>query len=147
MTSIARNASRLGPRTPCALKALVHKKTLLLLLAFAVVFDFNGCATSPQARRERAYRHYVAKQMKNRKRAQARAQKEASRELKRRLKGIQPSEPKVTTSLGDFAYDSPEAPASEPLPVAEKPAFKEPTVDPITVSASSAVPPEAAPQQ
>jgi hypothetical protein len=123
----------------------VHKKTLLLILAFAIVFDFTGCATSPQARRERAYRHYIAKQTKNRKKAMARAQKEANRELKRKLKGIQPSEPKITTSLGDFAYDSPTEPSSEPLPITEKPAFKEPTVDPITVSASSAVPPEAAP--
>lgn len=124
----------------------MHKKTLLLFLAFAVGFDFTGCAMSPQARRERAYRHYVAKQMKNRRRAQARAQKEANRELKRKLKGIQPSEPKISTSLEDVAYDSPTELSSEPVPVAERPAFKEPTVDPITVSASSAVPPEAAPQ-
>jgi len=121
----------------------VHKKTLLLLLAFAIVFDFTGCAMSPQARRERAYRHYLAKKTKDKKREMARAQKEAARELKRKLKGIHPSEPKITTSLEDVAYDSPAQPSSEPLPVAEKPAFKEPTVDPITISASSAVPPEA----
>lgn len=128
----------------------MHKKALLLLLAFAVGFDFTGCAMDAQARREKAYRHYVQKQMKKRQKEMARAQKAAARDLKRKMKNIQPSEPKITTSLEDVAYESSMAPATvpsyEPMPVAEKPAFKEPTVDPITVSASSAVPPEAAPQ-
>jgi hypothetical protein len=123
----------------------VPKKTLLLVLAFAIVFDFTGCAMSPQARRKRAYPHYVAKQMKNRTREMARAQKQANRELKRKMKNVRPSELKVTTRVEDVASYS--APASGALPAVEKPAFKEPVVDTITVSASSTIPTDVAPQQ
>jgi hypothetical protein len=122
----------------------VHKKTLLLLLAFAIVFDFSGCAMSPQARRDRAYRHYVAKQTKKRHREMARAQKAANREMKLKMKNLQPSEPKITTTLEDFSPESTSAPIAPSEPA---PAFKEPVVDPITVSASSTIPTDTAPQQ
>ena len=105
-----------------ALKNGVHKKILLLLLAFAIVFDFTGCVSmSAQARRERAYRHYVAKQIKTRQKAIARAQKQANREMKLKMKSIQPSEPKVIKSLrpvkrrvhcNDRAYGSEPGPAA-----------------------------------
>ncbi|HEX4638106.1 MAG TPA: hypothetical protein VH170_01320 [Chthoniobacterales bacterium] len=141
-----------------ALKDAVHKKTLLLLLAFAIGFDFTGCVSmSPQARRERAYRHYVAKQMKKRQKEMARAQKAANREMKLKMKNVQPSEPHVTTSVQEVSeYPSVFQPVAESQPqpssqVASEPApaFKEPTVDPITVSASSTFPAESdsAPQQ
>ena len=77
---------------------------------------------SAQARRERAYRHYVQKQMKQRQRAMARAQKAANRELKAKMKTVQPSEPQVTSSVQN-------APGS----------WSEPVVPPITVSASDAI--------
>jgi hypothetical protein len=99
----------------------VLKKTLLLVLASAVLFDFTGCAMSAQARRERAYRHYVAKQKKQQQKEMARAQKEANREWKRKTKNLQPSEPIVTTSVQDFGmpsvFDAP-APTPPPAPVA-----------------------------
>jgi len=98
-----------------------------------------------QTRREHAYRHYVAKQMKKRQREMARAQKQANRDMKRKLKDLQPSEPKVTTTLEGFGSQET---ASEPVaPSGPPPAFKEPVVDPITVSASSAIPADAAPPQ
>jgi len=123
----------------------VHKKTLLLLLAFAILFDSTGCVSmSAQARRERAYRHYVAKQMKQRRKAIARAQKVANRDMKRKMKNLQPSEPKVTTSLEDAGLEAASPPVPAPQPAPE---FREPTVDPITVSASSEIPSEPAPQQ
>jgi hypothetical protein len=115
----------------------VHNKTLLLLLAAAILFDFTGCSSmSPQARRERAYRHYVAKQMKQRKKAIARAQKEQNRQMKRKMKNLQPSEPIMTTTLGDV---SPQAP-----PVYEPATFAPPTptdsiAPPVTVSASNEI--------
>jgi hypothetical protein len=114
----------------------VHKKTLLLLLAFAIVFDFTGCAMSPQARRERAFRHYMAKQIKQRQRAMARAQKAANRQLKEKMKNVQPSEPMVRTSVGEVSSESSSPPVTAPEPA---PAFRETTVDPITVSASDAI--------
>jgi len=100
-----------------------------------------------QTRRERAYRHYVAKQMKKKQREMARAQKAANRDMKRKMKNLQPSEPKVTTTLEDFA--SYNAPSSEPAPAVEKPPFRETVVDPITVSAATSMPQAAdpAPQQ
>jgi len=101
----------------------VHKKTLLLLLSFAVLFEFSGCASmSAQARRERAFRHYVQKQMKQRNRAMARAQKAANRQMKLRMKSAQPSEPKITTSVES-------SPGS----------WSEPMAPPVTVSASGAI--------
>ena len=129
----------------------MYKKTLLLLVTFAVLLDFTGCAMSGQARRERAYRHYVAKQMKQRQKAIARAQKKANREMKRKLKNIQPSDPIVTTSVQDFGMPSVFDPVAEPQQVSTqpnapepgpKPPFKETTVDPITVSASDSISPQ-----
>jgi hypothetical protein len=106
----------------------VHKKTLLLLLAFVIVFDFNGCVSmSAQARRERAYRHYVQHQIKQRQKAIARAQKAANRDLKRKMKNLQPSEPQMTTSVESV-------PEFRPGPMTDM------TVAPITVSASAPVP-------
>jgi hypothetical protein len=101
----------------------VPKKILLLLLFFAVLFDLSGCVSmSAQARRERAYRHYVAKQMKQRQRATARAQKAANRQSKAKMKSGVPSEPQVTTSVesGSGSWSEPMAP-------------------PVTVSASGAI--------
>lgn len=96
-----------------------------------------------QTRRERAYRHYVAKQMKKKQREMARAQKAANRDMKRKMKNLQPSEPKVTTTLEDFgSYNTP---SSEPAPAIEKPPFRETVVDPITVSAATSMPQAAEP--
>jgi len=104
----------------------VHKKILLLLLAGVVLVDFTGCVSmSAQARRERAYRHYVAKQMKARQKAIARAQKEANRQMKHKLKNIQPSEPKITAGVE----------------TAPEPSYSEPTFAPVTVSASDSIAP------
>ncbi len=115
----------------------MRKKTLLVFLSFAVLFNFNGCVSmSAQARRERAYRHYVQKQLKQRRREMARAQKAANRQLKEKMKLAQLSEPKVTTSIEDLSAQSASEPATAPQP---PPAFKEPTVNPITVSASDAI--------
>ena len=101
----------------------VHKKILALLLISAVSFSFDGCSSmSAQARRERAYRHYVAKQMKQRNRAMARAQKAANRQLKLKMKSPVPSEPQVTSR-------------AETVPAA----WSEPMVPPVTVSASDAI--------
>jgi hypothetical protein len=82
---------------------------------------------SAQARRERAYRHYVQKQMKHRQRDIARAQKAANRDMKRKMKSIQPSEPQLTTSL-----ESPSESRPEPM--------TDMTVAPITVSAPAPIP-------
>jgi hypothetical protein len=101
----------------------VHKKTLLLLLSFAILFDFSGCVSmSAQARRERAYRHYVAKQMKQRNRAVARAQKAANRNLKAKMKSAVPSEPQITAGAESSAGS-----------------WSEPMAPPVTVSASGAI--------
>jgi plasmid stabilization system protein ParE len=112
----------------------VHKKTLLLLLCFAVLFDFSGCVSmNAQARRERAYRHYVVKQTKQRRKAMAQAQKAANRQLKMKLKAgsMEPSEPVSTTSL-----ESSPGSWSEPM----APSGTEPVVAPMTVSASGSSP-------
>jgi hypothetical protein len=94
---------------------------------------------SAQARRERAYRHYVQKQIKKRQHDMARAQKAANRQLKQKLKSNQISEPQVTTSLGDVSSQS----FSEPIAASEeRPSFKDPIIEPITVSASASVPTE-----
>ena len=77
---------------------------------------------SSQARRERAYRHYVQKQMKQRQRALARAQKAANRQMKLKMKSAQPSDPQITGSIES-------APG----------AWAEPIAPPVTVSASDAI--------
>ena len=120
----------------------MHQKTLLLLLATVILFDFTGCSSmSAQARRERAYRHYVAKQMKKRQKEMARAQKTANRDTKQKMQNLQPSEPQVTTSLVSPEYPSVFEPVSEPKPSAQTASLlKEPTLDPITVSASGSMP-------
>jgi hypothetical protein len=101
----------------------VRKKTLLLLLIFAVCFSFSNCAyMSANGRREMAYRHYVQKQMKQRNRATARAQKAANRQMKLKMKSAVPSEPKITTTVES-------GPGS----------WSEPVAPPVTVSASSAI--------
>ena len=106
----------------------MHKKTLILLLAFVIVFDFSGCVSmSAQARRERAYQHYVQHQIKQRQKAIARAQKAANRDMKRRMKNLQPSEPQIMTSVESL-------PDSRPEPMTDM------TVAPITVSPSGPVP-------
>jgi hypothetical protein len=112
----------------------VHKKTLLLLLSFVVLFDFNGCVSmSAQARRERAYRHYVAKQTKQKKRTMARAQKAANRQLKMKLKkgSMEPSAPVLTTSV-ESSPGSWAEPMTSPV--------TEPVAPPMTVSASGSTP-------
>ena len=77
---------------------------------------------SAQARRERAYRHYVAKQTKQRKRAMARAQKAANRQWKLKMKSAVVSEPQVSTSVESYPG-----------------AWSEPMTPPVTVSASGAI--------
>jgi hypothetical protein len=115
----------------------VHKKAPLLLLAFAILLNFTGCSSmSAQARRERAYRHYLAKQMKHRQRQIARAQKAANRNAKRKMKNLQPSDPMLTTTLEE---SSPQA-MSAPEPRRAPPVYSEPVADPITVSASGSMP-------
>jgi len=121
----------------------VLKKALLLLLASAVLFNFTGCAMSAQARRERNYRHYVAKQQKQRQKEMARAQKQANKEMKRKLKNLQPSEPVVTTSVQDFGTPSVfDAPAPEPTPEPAPPThLAHHSVAPPAHSTESAEPP------
>jgi hypothetical protein len=124
------------PRTSHGLcfKLAVHNKILFLLLILAFGLNLNGCVSmSPQARRERAYRHYVQKQMKARQRAVARAQKEANRQLKAKMRSVEPSEPKITTSV-ESVPELPSEPVSDSKP--------EPITDPITVSASAPMPAE-----
>jgi hypothetical protein len=101
----------------------VPKKILLLLLFFAVLLDLSGCVSmSAQARRERAYRHYVQKQTKQHRREMARAQKAANRQLKLKMKSAVPSEPQITSGVES-------APES----------WSEPVAPPVTVSASGAI--------
>ena len=108
----------------------MHKKISTLCLIVAFSFTLDGCSSmSPQARRERAYRHYVQKQIKQRNRQMARAQKAANRQLKEKMKLAQPSEPMITTSL----ESTPDSATSWSEPTSE------PVVDPITVSASTPV--------
>ncbi len=92
---------------------------------------------SAQARRERAYHHYVQKQMKQRQREFARAQKAANRQLKQKLKNLQPSDPQTTAGVEDASVPAfSEAPApSEPVPSSQP----ETVVAPVTVSASDAI--------
>ena len=90
----------------------------------------------PQTRRERAYRHYVQKQMKQRQKAIARAQKEANRDMKRKLKSLQPSEPKVNATVEDVASESSSVVEPSAVPPASP---SEPVVPPIAVSASDTI--------
>ena len=95
---------------------------------------------SPQARRERAYRHYVAKQMRAHQKQLARAQKEANRRTKQKLKNIQPTDPEVTTSVGEVSstnYPSVFDPVSQPQP--SGPSTADAVVAPMTVSGSEPV--------
>jgi hypothetical protein len=100
----------------------VHKKILPLLLLVVVSLDVTGCAMSAQARRERAYRHYVQKEIKQRRREMARAQKAANRQLKLKMRSAVPSEPQVTSSV-ETASNS----------------WSEPVAAPVTVSASDSI--------
>jgi len=101
----------------------VYKRTLPLLLIFAVSFSFGGCAyMSANGRREMAYHRYVAKQTKERRHAMARAQKAANRQLKQKMKSAVPSEPQITTSV-----ESSQGSWSEAM------------APPVTVSASGAI--------
>ena len=110
--------------------------TLCLIVAFG--FAPTGCSSmSAQARRERAYRHYVQKQMRERQKQSARAQKAANRQLKKKLKNFQPSDPQLTTSLEDVSAPSVSAAALAPSePVVSQP---DTVVAPVTVSASDAI--------
>ena len=89
---------------------------------------------SPQARRERAYRHYVAKHMRERQKQMARAQKAANRQLKRKLKNLEPGPPQMTTSLEDTSM--PSAVETAPGPYESAGSQSDMTVAPVTVSAS-----------
>jgi hypothetical protein len=92
-------------------------------LFFAVLLDLSGCVSmSAQARRERAYRHYVQKQTKEHRREMARAQKAANRQLKLKMRLAVPSEPHITAGVES-------APES----------WSEPVAPPVTVSASGAI--------
>jgi len=115
----------------------VIKKALLCLLICGVLLDFTGCAMDAQARRERAYRHYVAKQMKQRQKRIARAQKEANRELKRKTKNLQPSEPRITAGVEQA--DNTEMPSVfEPVPP-PAPVPTDSVAPPVTVSATNEI--------
>ena len=89
---------------------------------------------SPQARRERAYRHYVAKHMRERQKQMARAQKAANRQLKQKLKNLQPGPPQMTTTLEDVSMSS----SAETAPTQYESAVSQSdmTVAPVTVSGS-----------
>jgi len=94
---------------------------------------------SAQARRERAYRHYVSKQMRERQKQMARAQKAANRDMKRKMKNVQPSEPQLTTSIEDVSpnnYPSVFDPVDQP---ASAPSSADTVVAPMTVSGSQPV--------
>jgi hypothetical protein len=111
--------------------------TLCLLVAFG--FTLNGCTSmTPQARRERAYRNYVQKQIKHRQREMARNQKEANRRLKQKLKNVQPGPPQLSTSLEDVSMRSP---ADNPAVAPDEPVASQPdtVVAPVTVSAGDAI--------
>ena len=90
---------------------------------------------SPQARRERAYRHYVTKQMRERQKQMARAQKAANRQLKQRLKNLQPGPPQMTTSFEDVSAP----PSAETVSPQYQSAVSQSdmTVAPVTVSGSA----------
>lgn len=94
---------------------------------------------SAQARRERAYRHYVSKQMRARQKQLARAQKAANRDMKRKMKLVQPSDPQMSTSVEDVSpnnYPSVFDPVSQPQPSAPPADI---VVAPMTVSGSGPV--------
>jgi hypothetical protein len=106
------------------LQGNVHKQISTLGLIIVFAFNLNGCSSmTPQARRERAYNHYVQKCIHQRQRQMARAQKAANRQMKEKMKLARVSEPEITTSLG------PE-PGSLSGPAAEE------VAQPITVSGS-----------
>jgi len=92
---------------------------------------------SPQARRERAYRHYVQHQIKQRQKQMARAQKAANRQLKEKLKLAQPSAPQVSTSIEDASMPSFSEPTTAPSEA--EPSSPDTVVAPVTVSASDAI--------
>ncbi len=120
----------------------VHQKTLVALLLVAVCFNLGGCASymTASGRQQMAYRHYVQKHIKERKRALARAQKEANRQTKAKMKSIEPSDPRVSASV-ESAPEFRSEGISDSRP--------EPITDPITVSASTPMPSEgqSAPEQ
>lgn len=92
---------------------------------------------SPQARRERVYRHYVDKHIRERQKQMARAQKAANRQLKQKLKNLQPSDPQTTTSVEDVSTSSSSETGDTPSePVASKP---DAVLPPVTVSATDAI--------
>jgi regulator of protease activity HflC (stomatin/prohibitin superfamily) len=90
---------------------------------------------SAQARRERAYRNYVQKQIKQRQKAMAKAQKAANRQLKEKMKLAQPSEPRITSGVESVPNSWSEPTADQ---VAAPPASDQ-VVPPITVSASNEI--------
>lgn len=134
------NAVQDAPRTACAFKRPVPTKIAGLCLIAVFAFGLNGCSSmSAQARRERAYRHYVEKQTREKQKQMARAQKAANRDMKRRMKGLQPSEPQMTSSVEEVPapnYSSVFDPVNQPEPAASS---AETTVAPVTVSASHPV--------
>jgi len=98
---------------------------------------------SAQARRERAYHHYVDKQMKHRQREIARAQKAANKEMRKKMKYAQPSDPRITTTLGPEpgVWSEPTAESVAPLSSAVVSPV-DAVVPPVTVSASDSTAPE-----
>lgn len=95
---------------------------------------------SAQARRERAYRHYVEKQTRQRQKQMARAQKAANRDMKRKMKLVQPSEPHMTTSIEDVSPTSNYPSVFDPVGPSQPAASSEDTVvEPVTVSGSQPV--------
>ncbi len=119
-TEVSRRYQTELARTGCAFKWPVPTKISALCVVIAFAFGLNGCSSmSAQARRERAYHHYVSKQMRQRQKQMARAQKAANREMKRKMKLVEPSEPKLTTSIEDVSsdnYPSVFDPVAQPAP-------------------------------
>ena len=94
---------------------------------------------SAQARRERAYRHYVEKHMRERQKQLARAQKAANRDMKRKMKNLEPSAPQMTTSVQDVSptnYPSVFDPVGQSQTAASS---ADTVVEPVTVSGSQPV--------
>ena len=74
----------------------------LIAVGLLLSFGCSSCAyMSAQSRREMAYRHYLAKHMRQRQKQLAKAQKAAHRKLKRDLNSHQPqvSQPTVFSSV------------------------------------------------
>jgi regulator of protease activity HflC (stomatin/prohibitin superfamily) len=116
----------------------VRRKISTLCLIVVFCFGSNGCVSmSAQARRERAYRHYVQHQIKQRQKEVARAQKAANRQLKQKLKNLRPSDPQMATRVEDVSTPS----FSEPIAAPSEAAASSPdtVVAPVTVSASDAI--------